>query len=340
MDLKKIYEEVKGYIDIVDFSKLWQGFEPLKFALYTDNTCFFHGAYIEKTPNFLGNTSILYNGEWIAIWHIQEEANPIVLTSKIIHEMFHGFQLMHNESRFADELGALYHYKYEEDNLNLKLKENHLLYDLSNQFDKETFEQFLQIRKYRFDTFPYAYHYEASIEQIEGNANFVELQCLKQLSAALFEKKLSEMRERIINPSNLLPIRVICYDIGALVLYVMTENHIAFEDGFSSVTFAEAIISDVEGKKHISEPSMKHLLDRYNAKAKEIICNAREKNILVTDTPCNLLGVNVYDAIFYENHIISKYCVMFGSENNPQIEYGDFVIETNEYKKISKIYRV
>ena len=339
MDLKKLYYKAKSYIDIVDFSKLWRGFEPLKFALYTDNECFFDGAYIEKTDDFIGNTSILYNGEWIAIWLVQEEMNPIVLTSKIIHEMFHGFQSMHNDSRFANELDALYNYKYEEDNLNLKLKENHLLYHLSTQFDKNMFREFLQIRKYRFDTFRYAYHYEASIEQIEGIANFVEIQCLKQLSIELFEKKLSAMRERIINPSNLLPIRVICYDIGALMLYVMTENNIAFEDGFSSVTFAEAILSDVEGKKYVPEYSMKHLLDSYNANAKATICKAIEKNILVIDTPCNLLGVNVYNAVFYENYIISRYCVMFGSDNNQQIEYGDFVIETNAYKKATKIYR-
>ena len=340
MDLKKLYYEVKSYIDMVDFSKLWRDFEPLKFALYTENECFFDGTYIEKTDDFIGNTSILYNGEWIAIWLVQGEMNPVVQTSKIIHEMFHGFQSMHNDGRFADELDALYNYKYEEDNLNLKLKENQLLYSLLTQFDKEMFEEFLQIRKYRFDTFRYAYHYESSIEQIEGNANFVELQCLKQLSAELFEKKLSAMRERIINPSNLLPIRVICYDTGALLLYVMAENNIAIEDGFSSVTFAEAIISDARGKKHVPEYSMKHLLDSYNANAKEIICKAIEKNVLVTDIPCNLLGVNVYNAVFYENHIISRYCVMFGSDNNPQIEYGDFVIETNDYKKITKIYRV
>ena len=211
---------------------------------------------------------------------VQEEMNSIVLTSKIIHEMFHGFQMMHNDSRFFDELDALYNYKYEEDNLNLKLKENHLLYHMSTQFDEELFGEFLQIRKYRFNTFRYAYHYESSIEQIEGTANFVELQCLKQLSAELFEKALSAMRERVINPSNLLPIRVICYDIGALMLYVMSENNIAFEDGFSSLTFAEAIINDVEGKKYVPEYSMKDLLDSYNAKARAIICKAIEKNIL------------------------------------------------------------
>lgn len=340
MDLERLYYEVKSYIDTVDFSKLWRGFEPLKFALYTDKECFFDGAYIEKTDEFLGNTSIFYNGEWIAIWNVQEKMNPIVLTSKMIHEMFHGFQGMQKESRFFDELDALYNYKYEEENLNLKLKENHLLYQLTAQFKKEWFEELLQIRKYRSDTFGYEYHYEASIEQIEGCANYVELCSLKQLSAELFEKKLAAMRERIITSDNLLPVRIICYDIGALLLYVMTENQIAFEDGFSTITFAEAMLRDVAGKQYRSEYGMKELLDGYNARASEIICKATEKNDLVTDSPCDLFGVNVYDAVFCQNHIISRYFVMFGSEDNKQIEYGDVVIETKEYKKVTKIYRV
>lgn len=340
MDLGKLYYEIKNYVEIVDFSKLWRGFEPLKFALYTDSECFFDGAYIEKTDVFLGNTSILYHGEWVAIWNVQEQIHPVVLTSKIIHEMFHGFQMMNHDSRFPDELDALYNYKYEEGNLNLKLMENQWLYHLSIRFDKEMFGELLKTRKFRFDSFRYAYHYESSIEQIEGTANFVELCCLKQLSAELFEKELSAVRERIIKPNNLLPIRVICYDIGALLLFVMTENNIAFEDGFSSVTFSEAILNDVDGKKCVSDYNMKYSIDSYNAKASEVIRKAKEKNTIIVDTPCDLLGVNVYDAIFYENHIISRHFVMFGSNDNLQIEYGDFVIETNTYKKANKIYRI
>ena len=340
MNLADLYSEVKNYINHVDFSKLWRGFEPLKFALYTDNECFFNGAYVEKTDAFLANTSILYNGEWIAIWCVKEQMNPIVLTSKIIHEMFHGFQMMNNDGRFFDDLDALYNYKYEEGNLNRKLKENRLLYQLSTRFDKELFGEFLRIRKYRCNAYRYAYHYESSIEQIEGTANFVELYCLKQLSDELFVKALSTIRERIINPSYLLPIRVICYDIGALLLHIMTENNISFEDGFSSVTFSEAMIRNVNEDKNNPEHNTKDLIDSYNAKASEIIQKAKEKNMLISDTLCDILGVNIYDAVFYENHIISRNFVMFGSDDNQHIEYGNFVIETNAYKKAKKIYRI
>lgn len=340
MDLEKLYFEIKETIASLDFSKLWNGFEPLKFALYTDKECFFDGNYIEKSDKFIANTSIFYSGEWIAIWYVQEKLDPVILTSKIVHEMFHGFQMKNNDCRFPDELNALYNYKYDEENLSLKLWENRLIYNLSAHFDGDMFSELMQRRKYRHTAFPYAYHYEAGIEQIEGAANYVELNCLKQLSSKLFESKLSKMREEIINPTNLFPVRAICYDVGALLLYIMAENGISFDHGFSSESFSESIIKDAEDKIFASDNSIKGLLDRYNKKAAEIIRKAKEKNQLVTDESCDLLGVNVYNAIFLENHIISTYFVMFGNEKNQRIEYGDFVIETLSSKKVTKIYRI
>ena len=70
-----------------------------------------------------------------------------------------------------------------------------------------------------------------------------------------------------------------------------------------------------------------------------IIGNAINKNIVVVDTFCDLISVNIYDAVFYNDHIISRYFVMYRIDEQ-QIEYDDFVIKTNEYKKVTKIYRI
>ena len=150
MQLDKIYFEVKTYIGKLNFSKLWKGFKPLKFALYTDSECFFDGKFIPKTGEFLANTCIVYNGERIAIWYLQEEIDAIVLASKIVHEMFHGFQSMHAKFDSEYEIDALYNYKYSDKNLNLKLKENNLLCSLSEQFEENVFSELLKIRKYRW----------------------------------------------------------------------------------------------------------------------------------------------------------------------------------------------
>ena len=338
--MEKLYTAVKTQIDRVDFSKLWADFKPLKFALYTDQTCFLDGAYIEKTEAFLANTSIFYNGEWIAIWYVQEDMDPVVLASKLIHEMFHGFQRMHGESRFPDDLDALYHYRYEEENLNLKAKENQLLCSLLTGFDQETFAIFLQIRKYRAEAFSYAYRYESCVEQIEGTANYVELCSLRQMSAELFKKRLLQIQEHVMDPSNLLPIRGICYDTGTLLLYVMKQNKMAYDEGFSAVTISENMLGSVEGKKYPSEYSTKDMVDSFYLQAVNIIRKAVEKHELVMETPCDILALNVYDAVFCDDHIISRYFVMFGSEENPRLEYGDFVVETRDYKKATKIYRI
>ena len=163
---------------------------------------------------------------------------------------------------------------------------------------------------------------------------------MKQLSAALFRKALSATKERVADQNNLLPVRIICYDIGALLLLVMTENRIAFDSGFSPVPFSEAILEGIEERICTPDISVKALVDAYYSKASETVRRAVERNDLVCDTPDDLLAVNIYNAVCYGSYIISRYFVMYGSEEDPKVEYGDFVIETNAVRKLSRIYRI
>lgn len=130
MDIEKIYNQVQEYLNKINFEALWLNFRPLKFALYNQNECFFNGRYIDKTDQFIANTSILFQDEYIAIWNLQEDIPIEILVSKIVHEMFHGFQMKNNEMRWANELEALVKYKYSDENLSIKLKENRLLNEL------------------------------------------------------------------------------------------------------------------------------------------------------------------------------------------------------------------
>ena len=63
MTLESLYHQTKKHIDSVDFSRLWEGFAPLKFALYTDTECFFHGRYIPKTDDFWGTRPFPLRGK-------------------------------------------------------------------------------------------------------------------------------------------------------------------------------------------------------------------------------------------------------------------------------------
>ena len=338
-DLKELYYEIKTYIEKVNFEILWKDFKPLKFALYNNDECFFDGQYVHKTEQFIANTAINYQGEIIAIWNVLEEIDPIVLASKMIHEMFHGFQMMNNESRFPDELDALYKYKYDDNNLSIKLEENKLLLKLLDVFDMDTFKKLLEFRKYRYDNYSYEYNYESKIEQIEGCANYIELNVLKQLSNELYQKKLDSIKKQILSKENYFPIRVISYDIGALLLLVLKDNKITFNDGFDSETFSISLIKNVTNNISIEKKCFKEDIDNYYDNANSIIDKAIKGNDVIENEECNIVAVNVYNAIYYNNYIISTYFVMYEKDGNKKIEYGNFVIKSEKYKKLSKIYR-
>ncbi len=187
-DLEDLYNKVAAAIVNVDFAKFWEGFKPLKFALYNETECFFDGRFIEKTPEFCANTAIEYRGKMIAIWNVQQEMPISVFASKIIHEMFHGFQKERGWDCWADEMEALYRYRYSEENLNVKLHENRLLLDMLEDFDADKYRELLACRKYRSERFPYEFSYECCGEEIEGSANYVEWQVLRQLDENEAEK--------------------------------------------------------------------------------------------------------------------------------------------------------
>ena len=340
-DLEELYSAVKVHVDKVRCNDLWQGFKPLKFALYNDTECFFDGNYVEKTEQFLANTAIEYNGEWIAIWSVSGENDPEVLASKMIHEMFHGFQNRNHESRFPGELSALYRYQYSEENLSVKLAENRLIAELTQTFSREKFEQLLRYRKYRYENFRYEFIYESKVEQIEGTANYVELQALKQISREKYQRKLEQMRRNITEPANLLPIRVISYDIGALLLHVLKENEIPAQQEFGDVTFSESLVANVDYPERCNvDGTVKRCIDAYFSKAQEQINAAIARNAVVMEQERQLLGVNVYNAVYLGGYMISTFFVMYGDEAAPSIEQGNFVIQTPAEGVVTRIYRI
>ena len=337
--LKELYDEVNIYLKKVNFNNIWNGFKPLKFALYNDKECYFDGSYIDKTNLFLGNTAINYNGQMIAIWNVMEEINPIILTSKMAHEMFHGCQNLNDEKRFPNEMHAIYNYQYSDRNLSIKLIENKLINELNEEFNFDKYQKLLGLRKYRYNHFKYEFLYESRIEQVEGTANYVELNVLKELSMDLYNKKLSEMKEFIINEENLLPVRIVSYDIGALLLNILNSNNISFNREFNDITISEELIKDVK-EYYIDYISLEDEIYNYHLRSKSIIDKALLDDDVIFEGSEKLLAFNVYNARYYDNYIISRYFVMYGNEDNPLVKYGDFAIKTSIEGIIDKIYNI
>lgn len=119
---------------------------------------------------FCANTAIVYQGEPIAIWKVDGEPDISVLTAKIVHEMFHAYQIGQGWDCWADEMDALYRYEYDAENLALRLRENELLLSLAEHFDEGALRELLSHRKRRSEEHPYEFSYESEIEEIEGSA--------------------------------------------------------------------------------------------------------------------------------------------------------------------------
>ena len=342
MDLSVAWQELKTRVDRVDFSHLWRGFQPTKFAVYNDTECFFDGAYVEKTGAFLANTAIQYNGEHIAIWYLPEAPSDWdQLSASIIHEMFHAFQNASGESRWPDEKEALLHYQYSSDNLSAKLQEAKLISALLNGDSSADFETLLQSRKTRSQKHPYEYDYEARIEQIEGSANYVEMRALEQLDPAKAQAKWNGALKAILDPASYLPIRIVSYTIGALFLACI-KKHTDFDfESFDDQPFSLKILEGVQPATLPVQPSpaIEAILEEYQAETNAIIENTLAKNERVLEGKFPLIMLNVYNARWNGRYATSSYFIAYQDDGEMKTLYGDFIVEIDKDYNILTAYR-
>ena len=344
MDLKTLYTRVRETILTLDFSRIWPGFEPLKFALYNDEKCFFDGQYIEKTDEFCANTSILYHGEQIAIWMVQQDLDISVLTSKIVHEMFHGYQSIMGWDCWPDELEALYRYEYDAENLAIKLRENELLLDLLNGNNDTALRELLALRKLRSMRFPYNFSYESKVEEIEGTANYVEWQVLKQLDENKANELVINMRTLMTKPEYLFPIRISSYYTGALMINALRDagtyhfENVARPVIHSALRNVEPSAGDFPGKADVIRRTQ-DAVDAFHKETDTIIRSTVEENQVILCGPAELTGVNVYNARCHNGYITSTYFLMYNNGEENKMLQGNFVIKMQDEKTIAVVYR-
>ena len=343
MNLEEKYNQLKESIAKVDFARLWEGFTPLKFALYNDTECYFDGRYIEKTDDFCANTAIEYQGEIIAIWNVMEEMEISVFTSKIIHEMFHGFQEKQGWDCWPKETEALFNYRYREENLSIKLRENKLLLELLEGFDREKYRELLACRKYRSERFPYEFGYECRGEEIEGSANYVEWQVLRQLDARKADQLTEDMRRTMLMPECFFPIRISGYYTGALLINAMISAG-GYNYGPAN---RPVIMQKLDGMEPVSEVyagteeehrQMADAVASYTTESKRIVETAVAANEVVLTGPRELVTVNIYNARCYNGYLTSTYFLMYLENGERKMIQGNFVIRMKDVKTIDTVY--
>jgi hypothetical protein len=342
MNLENLYHQVKQQINRVDFELLWSGFKPTAFALYNENECYFNGRYIEKSSQFMANTAILFEGEIIAIWNVMSYPDNIFkFTALIIHEMFHAFQIMQKETRFADEKIALIKYQYHLENVSIKLEEAKLMKSIIENQDLSLWPTLLSLRQYRSHKYPFEYDYESKIEQIEGTAHFVEVRALEQLDHDLAYIQWNEMVTKINDPKQYFPIRIISYSIGALFLKCITLASSFNPMEISTQPFSLHIIQGVIFMEvdAIENNQVEFALNQYLGETQIIIKQALEKNDVVLSGEYPLISLNIYDARYLHGYATSTYFVAYQDIDEMKILNGNFVVALNQALNITCVYR-
>lgn len=359
-NLETVYRQLEEQITRVDFSALWKGFSPLKFAVYDDARVFFDGRFVEKTNAFTANTAIHYEGEDIAIWYLEGDSageDMEGLASKIIHEMFHAFQQKNEESRGAKELEALMRYRYHTENIGTRYREAELLRALSDRANDgdeaaqaERFRTLLALRAARKERFPYEYDYEARTEQIEGSANYVELKALEQLSP----EKAAKERERLLasmeDVSHCFPVRPLCYASGAFLLELLhTEGYRALlahdfdPEAFTDIPFADGMLQGITpaGALPDVDEALAKQMEKFRTETGDLIEKTLAKNEVLLEGDYPLVSPNIYDARYRAPYITSRFFVAYKDENEETqvIREPMLLIETDGNLSIKKVYR-
>ena len=343
-NLEELYNQVAEAITTLDFERIWQGFKPLKFALYDDEKCYFDGGYVEKTVDFCANTAIEYQGVVIAIWHVQNELDLSVLTSKIVHEMFHAFQEKQGWKCFPNEKEAPFKYKYQEENLCIKYHESRLLLKLLDSFDNDTYKELLACRKYRSEKYPYEFSYESMGEAIEGTATYVEWQTLKQLDKKQEKEFIDNLRDFLLNPECFFPIRITGYFTGPLMINAMV-NAGDFYYGSENRPVIIKIIKDAEPGASACKGNpadndkVAVALSAYVAETKGIIETAVKNNDVVLEGPLELVSVNIGDARYFDGYLTSRAFLMYRENGEKKAIHDSYVVKMKDENTIEKVYR-
>ena len=314
--MKKLYELVNNTLNNINFDELWTGFTKVNFALYNKKNVYFNDNVIPYDNRFLGNTSINYEGENLAIWFIEdvEGVNYEELSANIVHEMFHSYQISQNETRFPNDIKAL-SYPNNLENYQLKYNENIMLVKALNSIEKniklDLLMQIIASRQLRLKKFGELIKYEFIIETIEGCAEYCGTKALKSISSDLYKKRIYEYKEILISDKKIIfDIRRCCYFTGTLFLLLLDEIGIDFS-------------------KDISEQELTIF--------EQVSLLLYKNNIIIKQPNLEIIKIHFEEELLKKQMLIDNF-----NNKNPTVHYGEFSIcgydPMNMFKVDNKIF--
>lgn len=236
MDLLQSYNAVNVILNTIDFNALFEGFHKYRFALYSSKEIIIDGKIIPYQDEFRGNTSISYEGEYIAIWNMEFDPidDPEQLAYCLIHEMFHCHQHTNKETRYPSDFELL-NYPDDVENFVNKYNENRYLANAYEQHDIELLRKFAYIREIRYKMYPSMVRQELKAETLEGMAEYIGLKALERINTEKYRAIVNDYLGKLKAESNLLfDVRRISYFTGTIYFLCLEQFGLSVNNVFDS----------------------------------------------------------------------------------------------------------
>ncbi len=338
--MKETYKKIKKRIDLLDFQSIFKGFHPFQFALYNDKVVQFENDVIPYDNRFIGNSSIKYNDEHIAIWNMNYPVEDInQFASKIVHEMFHAFQGEKNEQRFPNEICGIF-YNFSKENIGMKIEETKYLINSYIKKDKSELFKFLMLRSKRRALYIDSVNYEAGIETVEGYARFIELKTLKKFSEEKYSNEFNKLLKYVDTFSNYSKPRNISYEVGALLLTLLEDF------GYDiSIDFPRSVTVDlyVKPDKKTSVKFNNNLdlkwLDDLNNQSSEMLKNLLSKSLEKVEFD-KVIGFDPMNTKKIENYIVYNHFIFIEHNQKRFSIMGRFLMKLNKENEFVDLYKI
>jgi hypothetical protein len=330
--MRELYNKILNNINKIDFGSIWNGFDKYDFALYTSTEVCFKDKTIPWDEHFIGCTAIKYDDRYIAIWNVEYDnfksynIDIDILSSNIVHEMFHAYQYDNEEKRFPQDLVAL-DYPNNVYNFCLKYEENKILakalYEDNLTIKRQLIEKFYSLRISRQQIIGDMRKCEYLLETAEGMAEYVGTMALKQLTEKKYLERVYEYSRYLNDFSPLqLNIRMISYYSGAIFLIAAHDLGINFEHSLSgqSKTIFEII---TDGYKCIEIDELQLETDLIEKTINENISYKKEtihkfmqsSDRIATSGDFYICGYDPMNMRKLDNKILCKTFVMLTNQN-------------------------
>jgi len=362
--LKVVYEKINSGV----LENYWTGFKPLPIAFYDNSHVYIIGLselpegfnkedeiFVGEWDNrFIGNTSIKFQEGYIGIWDlstVEEFTTFSEFYSKIVHEIFHGFQLSNNDKRFANEFLA-FQYPFTVENIALRIKEREYLlkgvFEDKKNLKRDYMKKFISCREKRRSIIKEFLDYELGLESIEGTATYVEYRALFDESCLPEKFLISVFGKDLIKVTDLNKFRMSCYSPGMYISLLLDcikpdwKKEYTYENKYIYDYFVDIVSLEFENVE-IDDQTVnlaREAVEKHKKELDKVFKNFETsgKYKVVLTGKFSLAGFDPMNILKSGNKLLHKNFLKFGSSESTYFVKGPVISEfEDEIWQYSKV---